>query len=157
MSYFIIVWLYMKWMCKKHWLTVNSLIICPRIDKFFTFFPSFFLSVGCQLATFFENILVAKYIFHLTWGPLNGCSLKHCHVVGDVLPPCKCKFLLKLRLDVVLRITQLISRQLETTIHWQTRRTFFKPHISEMNLKNIRLGEEYPLVYKCTDRVNPLQ
>ena len=54
------------------------------------------------------------------------------------------------------RITQLISRQLETTIHQQIRRMFCKPHISEMNEKNVRLDKEYPLVFKFTDRVKPL-
>ena len=35
-------------------------------------------------------------------GDQSGCSLKHYQVLGGVAHPCRCKLLLKLRLDIVL-------------------------------------------------------
>ena len=53
----------------EQFVCIQSLIIRPRVDKFFAFFPFlFFKPVSHQLATFVE-ILAAKYIFLLPWQP----------------------------------------------------------------------------------------
>ena len=49
--------IHMRWMCQTHQLKDNSLIIRPRINKFFTLFPFMFSYVGCQLAILVEILV----------------------------------------------------------------------------------------------------
>ena len=66
-------------------ITTGQFIDLPKIDKFFTFFPSFFSkSGGCQLATFVE-ILFTKYIFHSSLGP-KWLQLEALQCSGRCLP-----------------------------------------------------------------------
>ena len=74
------------------------MIILPKIDKFFTFFPSFFflnLVVANWQLLLSPNIFFTHFYIFFTHS-LTGTKL------GVFAHPCKCKLLLKLRLDVVL-------------------------------------------------------
>ena len=77
------------------------MIVCPRINTFFTFFPSVFFNLLVSMATFVE-ILVAKYILSLVAGTKIVAAWNTAMFWEVVSHPCKCKLQLKLRLDAVL-------------------------------------------------------